>query len=92
MGGGLGGHKFKHLDNLPNGWTELAPNLVHACGFIWEWTSRLNTISIAPLLGGFRGQQLKSLDNLPNGWTDWHNIKFWFTSADSSRNGHRLTN
>ena len=30
----------------------------------------------------------KSLENLPNGWTDWHQI--WYTSADSSRNGHKL--
>ena len=38
--------------------------------------------------GGFRGQKLKSLENLPNGWTDWDQI--WYTSADSSGNGHRL--
>ena len=25
---------------------------------------------------------------LSNGWTDWHQL--WFTSADSSENGHRL--
>ena len=39
-------------------------------------------------MGGLRGQKCKSLENLPNGWTDWHQI--WYTSADSSRNGHRL--
>ena len=39
-------------------------------------------------MGGLGGQQCKSLENLPNGWTDWHHI--WYTSADSSRNGHRL--
>ena len=36
----------------------------------------------------FRGQTLKSLGKLSNGWTDWH--RFFFTSADSSGNGHRL--
>ena len=29
-----------------------------------------------------------SLEKLPNGWTDWYNI--WYTSVDSSGNGHRL--
>ena len=27
-------------------------------------------------------------EKLPNRWTDWHHI--WYTSADSSGNGHRL--
>ena len=40
------------------------------------------------LWGGLGGQKGKSLENLPNGWTDWHQI--WYTSADSSGNGHRL--
>ncbi len=39
-------------------------------------------------LGGFRGQTLKSFGKLSNGWTDLHQL--WFTSADSSGNGHRL--
>ena len=39
-------------------------------------------------MGGLGGQKCKSLENLPNGWADWHQI--WYTSADSSRNGHRL--
>ena len=34
------------------------------------------------------GQTFKSLRKLPNGCTDWH--QSWFTSADSSGNGHRL--
>ena len=38
--------------------------------------------------GGFRGSKTQSLENISNGWTDWHQI--WYTSADSSRNGHRL--
>ena len=39
-------------------------------------------------MGGLGGQKCKSLENISNGWTDWHQI--WYTSADSSRNGHRL--
>ena len=39
-------------------------------------------------MGGLGGQKCKSLENLPNGWTDWHQM--WYTSADSSQNGHRL--
>ena len=38
--------------------------------------------------GGFRGQTIKSLGKLSNSWTDWHQL--WFTSADSSGNGHGL--
>ena len=34
------------------------------------------------------GQTFKSQGKLSNGWTDWHQL--WFTSADSSGNGHRL--
>ena len=30
----------------------------------------------------------KSLGKLLNGWTDWH--QYWFTSVDSSGNGHML--
>ena len=37
---------------------------------------------------GFRGQTFKGLGKLSNGWTDWHQL--WFTSADSSGNGHGL--
>ena len=39
-------------------------------------------------MGGFRGKTFKSLGKLSNGWTDW--LQLWFTSADSSGNGHRL--
>ena len=38
--------------------------------------------------GFYRGQTFKSLEKLSNGWTDWHQL--WFTSGDSSGNGHRL--
>ena len=37
---------------------------------------------------GLVGQTFKSQGKLSNGWTDWHQL--WFTSADSSGNGHRL--
>ena len=37
--------------------------------------------------GGLGGQKSKS-GRLSNGWTDWHQM--WYTSADSSGNGHRL--
>ena len=77
------GEAVKWLDRL-------APNLAHICRSIWEW---IYAKQIAPRdkrghLGGFRGQTLKSLGKLSNGWTDWHQL--WFTSADSSGNGHRL--
>ena len=37
---------------------------------------------------GFKGSKIQNLGKLSNGWTDWHQI--WYTSADSSGNGHRL--
>ena len=37
-------------------------------------------------MGGLGGRKLKCLGKLSNGWTDWHHI--WYTSADSSGNGH----
>ena len=40
---------------------------------------------ISRVLGGHKS---KSLGRLSNDWTDWHQI--WYTSADSSGNGHRL--
>ena len=70
----------------------LAPNLVHVCGFVWELTyakynSSLNTEGAFPG-GGFRRSKFKSLRKLSNGWADWHQL--WYTSVDSSGNGHRL--
>ena len=38
--------------------------------------------------GGLGGHQFKSLGKLSNGWTDLHQI--WYTSVDSSGNGHSL--
>ena len=40
-------------------------------------------------LGGvLGGQTFKSQGKLSNGWTEWHQL--WFTSVDSSGNGHML--
>ena len=39
-------------------------------------------------LGVLGGQTFKTQGKLSKGWTDWHQL--WFTSADSSENGHRL--
>ena len=68
----------------------MAPNLVHLCRFIWEW---IYAKQIAPrdtkgIWGILRGQTFKSQGKLSNGWTDWHQI--WYTSVDSSGNGHSL--
>ena len=71
------GKATKRLDRL-------APNLAHMCRFIWEWIHQRSCPS--RVLGG---QNIKRLGKLSNGWTDWHQLK-WFTSADSSGNGHRL--
>ncbi len=38
--------------------------------------------------GGLGVHTFKSLGKLSNGWIDWHQI--WYTSVDSSWNGHRL--
>ena len=69
----------------------LASNLVHMCRFIWEWIYA-NQIALRDTRGhwggGLGGQTVKSHGKLSNGWTDWHQL--WFTSVDSSGNGHRL--
>ena len=70
----------------------LAPTLVHVCGFVCEWTSRLNTSRPSLPQGAFRGllggSMIQKSGKLSNGWTDWQQI--WYTSADSSGNGHIL--
>ena len=38
--------------------------------------------------GELGGHTFKSIGKLSNGWTDWHQI--WYTSVDSSWNGHSL--
>ena len=71
---------------------EKLPNLAHMCRFIWEWIYA-KQIALRGTGGtwgggGLGGQTFKSQGKLSNGWTDWHQL--WFTSADSSGNGHRL--
>ena len=75
------GEAVKRLDRL-------ATNLVQICRFVWEWTwAKYNSPLNTP--GGFRGgHEFKSLGKLSNNLTGWHQI--WYTSADSSGNGHRL--
>ena len=64
----------------------LAPNLAHLCKFIWEWIYAKEIVprDTRGSLGGLGGQQFKTIGKL----SDWHRL--WFTSADSSGNGHRL--
>ena len=49
--------------------------------------NKLNLKTQGGISGGFRGSQIQK-SGLSKGWTDWHQI--WYTSADSSENGHRL--
>ena len=65
--GVLRGHKFKS-GKAAKRLDRLAPNLVHVCGFIWEWT-RLKIIRpTIPhggiILGFLGGQQFKRLGNV----------------------------
>ena len=65
----------------------LAPNLSHMCKFIWEW---IYAKQIAPRgtrgghLGGVRGSTIQKFVEAVR------LALLWFTSADSSGNGHRL--
>ena len=63
----------------------LAPNLAHICKFIWEWiyAKQIASRDTRGTWGVLGGQQFKSLGKL----SDWHQL--WFTSTDSSGNGHR---
>ena len=65
----------------------LTPNVAHMCRFIWEWIYA-KPIEPQYTRGVLGGHKSKSLGRLSNDWTDWHQI--WYTSADSSGNGHRL--
>ena len=90
-GGGLGGHKFKSLLKLSNGWTnwhQIWHTRADSSGNGYTPNKLLFETQGGGHLGVLGGQTIKSLEKLSNGWTDWHQI--WFTSADSSGNGHRL--
>ena len=97
-GGGFMCQTFKSLGKLSNGWTAW-----HQLWFTFEDSSvnehRPNPSRPSIPLGSFVGVgggvgghtskfKFKSLRKLSNGSTDWHRI--WYTSADSSGNGHRL--
>ena len=90
--GGGRGQAFKSLGKLLKRLDRLAPT---------NFGSRLrispfNTPgAFRAVLGGHKchsprklSNGINSLGKLSNGWKDWHQI--WFTSADSSGNGHRL--
>ena len=70
----------------------LAPNLAHMCRFIDLgmdiYAKQIALRDTRGHMGVLGGQTFKSLEKLSNSWTDWHQL--WFTSAGSSRNGHRL--
>ena len=91
--GHLGGFRESNIQKSREAvkWLErLAPTFVHVGGFIWEYKykSPLNTPGSMTGGGGLGGHTFKSIGKLSNGWTDWHQI--WYTSVDSSGNGHRL--
>ena len=50
--------------------------------------NQLNLQTQGAFWGVLGGHKSKSLGRLSNDWTDWHHI--WYTSADSSGNGHGL--
>ena len=66
----------------------LASNLAHTCANSYGNGYTPNKLPLETQGGGtwgvLGGQQFKS----PGKLSDWH--KLWFTSADSSGNGHRL--
>ena len=90
---GFRGPEIKFFGKLPNGWTNWH-QIWHTYADSSGNGHRLKPISPSMPQGAFGGggvrgsQNATSLENLPNGWTDWHQI--WYTSADSSGNGHRL--
>ena len=90
-GGGSGFHKFKSLGSCqtagPIG-PKFGTHLQIHLGMDIRQTNCPSRHKRALGGGGFRGQTFQSLGKLSNGWTDWH--QRWFTSADSSGNGHRL--
>ena len=51
--------------------------------------NQLNFKTKGGISEGLGGHKSKSLERLSNDWTDRHQI--WYTSADSSGNGHRVT-
>ena len=64
-GGGFRGSQIKKSWEAVKRLDRLAPNLVHVCGFVWEWTSaKYNSPLHTPGAlggggGGFRGSQIQ---------------------------------
>ena len=78
ISGVLGGHKIKS-GKAAKRMDRLAPNSV----YVYRPTIHQGHF------GGFLGgHKFKCLGKLSTGWTDWYQI--WYTSPDSSWNGHRL--
>ena len=87
LGGGVvRGSQIKKSGEDSNGWSDWH----HICRFIWEWiyAKPIARETQGGHFGVLGGQTIKGQGKLSNGWTDWHQL--WFTSADSSGNGHRL--
>ena len=94
-GGGGRGQTFKSLGKLSNGWADwhqLWLTSADSCGNLHRLNPSRPYISPGALGGGggVGGHTFKSLGKLSNGCTDWHRI--WYTSADSSGNGHLYIN
>ena len=85
----LGGHNCKSLGKLSN-WHQLWFTSADSSGNGHRLKTSRPSIPQGHLGGGLRGHTFKSLGNLSNGWSDWHQI--WYTSADSSGNGHLYIN
>ena len=90
LGGGVRGSQIQKSGEDVKRLVRLESNLVHMCRFIWEWiyAKQIALRNTRGHLGVLGGQTFKSQGKLSNGWTDWH--QSWYTSADSSGNGHRL--
>ena len=89
---GFRGQTFKSLGKLSNGWTDWH-QLWFTSADSYGNGRRLNPNRPSIPQGAFGGggvgsHKFKSLGKLSNSCTDWHRI--WYTSADSSGNGHRL--
>ena len=99
----LGGHKFKSVLKLSNGWADWH-QIWHTCtdssgnGYTPNklpfetqgrtWGGGGLGVKHSNVFGGVGGHKFKCVGKLSNGSTDWHQI--WYMSADSSGNGHRL--
>ena len=94
QGGHLGvfrGQTFKSLGKLSNGltdWHQLWFTSADLSGNGHRLNPSHPSIPQGAFVGGIGGHKFKSLGKLSNSWTDCHQM--WYTSADSSGNGHRL--